>query len=244
MQVDCQPITVSDFEALTDGNLDPSYFAEAYKHLRECGDLRAVLSFIRTAEQYRDSNLVTVTDFLSSELPEILRFSSYSLGYSDPNLEVKTHHYVPRHDAKADSACSDAEVFYINSLSGGLRNEGNKIFQDEDASPVLFQKGINEKTALGLVPLGVLDSNGKTVFYPRGWIYSLILNKHERNVESGSPKYIKLPMSELVAVRPIRPSVFSFEDPLSKKLGSAYAKIQLDEVNIDRIIEIIKLKIA
>jgi len=218
---------------------DPLGFIES--NVEEYGDFRAVVGLMRAVESYRDYATFSPALPPSEDIDEIIKYAYYSFGYKDESLKPVI--CASRHTEPAVTACNTAEALFVDCV----RKIGNSnilngiVYLTNEGQPILFQKGLKEKTALGLGVISVEGVGGSVVNYPAGWIYEL-----KFDIDSGSGDRItdyyaaivrlrrgetvlsKQPVQSVTSLRPIRPSAFSMQTPKGIAMARGYNGLDVD----------------
>ena len=216
------------------------------------GDFRSLVGVMRVAESYRDWIPFTLSELPTDDTEELIKLAYYSFGYRDEKLQPATT--IPRHRTPAAAACNQAEeMFVVSASKKPSENTLNGIvYTTEAGESVIFQKGLREKTALGLGVISIKSSDGSEVIYPEGWIYEVTFD-----IETESDKRVRdfhtaikaldrdinghssQPIKSVSSLRPIRPSTFTVKSPKAVAIAKGYnAKgVDLSKYNIDWFID-------
>lgn len=164
--------------------------------------------------------------------PELVRFTLSAAGFVSTDL-VPERTFPRHHASEGYIACHEAEWCFADILQKDFLGVRAIVWRDDNGNPVFLQKGIGEKTALSLVPVGVTGRSEK-ISYPPGWLFVLkqkrksayytqqsnMFRSLHRTLAPGSSRVVSHDADSLSAVRPIRMTAFA---PQTQR-GRAYAK--------------------
>lgn len=185
-------------------------------------------------EDYRDLSSGGLPSLdVPGRSPEIVRFTLSAAG--GEVVGARPEHTFKRYDNLYYSGCSDAEWNFIVALDEDPALVRAIVWHDNEGVPVFLQKGLGEKTALSLVPLGV-KRPAECVTYPPGWLFYLKLKgispKPEfqarrfgsllRTLEPSAETVVAQNIKAVTAVRPMRMTAFAPETRNGRQLAKEF----------------------